>query len=597
MAIFLQGEGAGPSEQAVFRINVPDGEGPARTLPAQQIAADVVEVGTLPSKHRTALNARIDADPDNYDKKPDGDTKPGRIEESAKPRAEIQERSAPSRLFLHDLALTMGAEAATVLSSLLLTSMLSRWSGPRVLSEYLLLRRVLSWALSGTLLGLGTGLPRYVAHAAGRRDRDEPVYFLAASICMIPAAVIAGGLMVLFRGAFAEWFFGNGQETGLVMALALLLLGFAIHHAVYGYYRGLLDMARANLLEFCNTALLPLAVVLVLFRSEPIGAMMFAMGGLMAIIGALFAVPVLLRLRQRAHASTVGARCGELLQYSVPRVPGEFGSAALTALGPILAAHYMNIAQVSPLLLGLNMLMVTGYAAGPLGMLLLSKVSMMLGRNQHDEVQSRLRLLVAAVMEVSVFTCIQLAVFADVVVLAWVGPGYEDQMGVIRLILFAIPPYLFFVALRSTIDAATVKPFNTANVLISLVVYLGLIAGSIMILPGQSLLLGIAGSLLGSQILLALLTARTFRRFYGLGIPWRKLGPSFVTALVLGAAAFALRWLQSGPIQLLEVVLVEAVLTSIYLAALAKLGSGWVAYTWNVGVRRRVDWTPNVERL
>ncbi len=554
-------------------------------------------VDVLTPAHRATSNARIDTAPEFGNKGTDGDAAAGAIEDTAKPQEETHASSAPTRLFLHDLALTMGTEAATVFSSLLLTSMLSRWSGPRVLSEYLLLRRVLSWAVSGTLLGMATGLPRYVAHAAGHRGRDEPTYFLAASICMIPTAVIAGALMVLYRGVFARWFFGDRQETGLVMALALLLLGFAIHHAVYGYYRGLLDMTRANLLELCNTALLPLAVVLVLFRSEPIGAMMFAMGGLMAVISALFAVPVLLQLRQRAGASTLRTRCGELLQYSVPRVPGEFGSTALTALGPIMAAHYMNIAQVSPLLLGLNMLMVTGYAAGPLGMLLLSKVSMMLGRNQHDEVQSRLRLLVAAVMEVSVFTCIQLAVFADVVVRAWVGPGYEDQMGVIRLVLLAIPPYLFFVALRSTIDAATVKPFNTANVLISLVVYLGLITGSIMILPGRLLLLGIAGSLLGSQILLALLTARTFHRFYGLGIPWRRLGPSFVTALVLGVAAFAFRWLQSGRIPLLEAVLVEAVLTSIYLAALAKLGSAWVAYTWNVGVRRRADWTPNVERL
>jgi O-antigen/teichoic acid export membrane protein len=204
---------------------------------------------------------------------------------------------------------------------------------------------------------------------------------------------------------------------------------------------------------------------------------------------------------------------------------------------------------------------------------------------------------VAAVMEVSVFTCIQLAVFADVVVRAWVGPGYEDQMGVIRLVLLAIPPYLFFVALRSTIDAATVKPLNTANVLVSLAVYLGLIAGCILMLPVQSLLLGIAGSLLGSQILLALLTARTFRKFYGVSIPWRRLGPSFAAALVLGAAAFALRWLQHGSVPLVEAILVEAVLTAIYVAALARMGSGWVAYTWNVGVCRRVDWPTNAARL
>jgi len=507
------------------------------------------------------------------------------------------DKGSPSaRLFLHDVAITMGAEVASVASSLILTSMLSRWMGAQVLSEYLLLRRVLTWSISATLLGLATGLPRYVAHAAGyleaagKTDQDEPAYFLAAAFCMLPVAVAGGVLMILFRGFFAKWLFGNPQETGLVIALAVLICGFAIHRAVYGYYRGLLDMVRANLLEICNVAVLPMAVVLLLYRRQPIGVMMFETGGLMMVIAALFAIPILLRLRQRRPDGTIQRRCGELLRYGLPRVPGEFGATALTALGPILAAHFMEIDKVSPLLLGLNILMVTGYAAAPLGTVLLSKVSMMLGQNQHEELQSRLRLLLVAVMEVSIFTCIQLAVFADIVVRGWVGPAYLNQMGVIRLVLLAIPPYLFFVALRSPIDAASVKPFNTANVLISLTAFLGLIAAWMTLFPGHSMLVGIAGALLSSQILLALLTARTFRKFYGLAIPWRSLGPSLAAAVALGAVAFAYHQLRSDPIPLFEAMLVETALTLIYLLALAKRGSGWIAYTLNVGFRRRASW-------
>jgi O-antigen/teichoic acid export membrane protein len=589
LASLLQSQVAGPAERAIHAIPATDGEQSLRTPTPREPEHASPDAECL-CEHFESSRSAMNVTPINACK-PDLFYVPSPApEESAQPEGDSQEDSAPQRLFLHDLALTMGAEAATVLVSLLLTSLLSRWLGPRVLSEYLLLRRVLAWMIAGTLLGLATGLPRYVAHAAGQRSRSESSYFLAASICLIPSAIVTGLVMVLNRNAFAQWFFGDGRETGLVMALALLLLGFAIHHAVYGYYRGLLEMTRANLFELCNTALLPLGVVLLLFRTEPIGAIMFALGGLMTITGTLFAVPIFFRLRRQASLGPIYARCGELLHYGVPRVPGEFGAAAITAIGPMLAAHYMEIARVSPLLLGLNMLMVTGYAAGPLGVVLLSKVSMMLGQNQREEVQSRLRLLVAAVMEVSVFTCIQLAIFADVIVRAWVGPGYEDQMGVIRLVLLAIPPYLFFVALRSTIDAATVKPANTANVLISLAVYLGLIAGWIMFFSTSSLLMAIAGSLLASQLLLATLTARTFRTLYGLTIPWRKLFPAFTVALLLGAVAVALRTLQTGLIPFLEAMLVETVLLAVYLAALAHFKSGWVAYTWNVGVRRRTDW-------
>ena len=518
------------------------------------------------------------------------------IQDRLETRTTVSDEKAPrARLFLHDVAMTMGAEATTVVSTLLLTSMLSRWMGAHPLSEFLLLRRVLSWILAGTLLGLATGLPRYVAQVAHRQERYGPAYFLAASLCIIPAALFVGGVMAIYRQTFARWLFGDGREAALVVALALLLFGFAIHRAVYGYYRGLLDMATANILEICNLAVMPLGVVAALYRSQTVPAMMGVIGILTALISVLFAVPVLLQLH-KAPARKLPVFCGELLRYGLPRVPGEFGAAALTAIGPMLAAHFLKLTEVSPLLLGLNMLMVVGYAAGPLGIVLLSKVSMMLGQNQKTEVQARLRLLLAAVKEVSVFTCIQLAVFADVVVRAWVGPGFLNEMVVIRLVLLAIPPYLFFVALRSTIDAVTVKPYNTANVLVSLMFYLVLIAAWIQFSPGVSLLAGIAGSLLGSLILLGVLTARTFRRFYGIGVPWKELLPSFAAAAALGAGALAIRLLAGGTVSLSVAVFAEIAMTAAYLTVLAKRGSGWISYLWNVGILRRADWPADVVR-
>lgn len=483
----------------------------------------------------------------------------------------------------------MGAEAGAMLASLLITALVSRWMGARSLSEYLLLRRVLSWSVAATLLGLATGLPRYVAHSAGHAEPDQPAYFLAALLCMIPAAALAAIVLVLDRAQFALWLFGDVREADLVAALAIMLFGFSIHRAVYGYYRGLLHMTRANLLEICNAAIFPLAIVVALAHRETIAWMMGLTGAAMSLSALLFAMPILGRVGG-GRPLKLRMRCGELLRYGVPRVPGEFGSAALIALGPMFAVHFLKMASVSPLLLGLNMLVVIGYAAGPLGIVLLAKLSMMLGQNQHDAVQARLRLLLVAVVELSVFACIQLAIFADVVVRAWVGAGFLDHIGVIRTVLLAIPPYLFFTTLRSTIDAATVKPYNTANVMISLGVYVGLIVGWFRLFPGHSLLAGIAGSLLASEVLLALLTARTFRKLYGLSIPWRRVAPSFAAALVLGLVAFALHAGYRGPLPLPLAIATEIALAAAYLAFLTRIGSGWISYTWNVGILRHADW-------
>lgn len=511
-------------------------------------------------------------------------------------RRRSRNRARPKSLFIYDLALTMGAETGAVISGIVLTSMVGRELGVKSLSEYLLLRRVLTWVLAATMVGLTTGLPRYVAHAFGHRKNEEHGYFLAALLCLIPAALVTGVILILARRHFALWFFGNFRETGLVMALAVLLFGFAIHRAVGGYYRGLLEMKQANLLELCNTVLLPLAVVITQLHRMPIGAMMFTIGVLMTLSSSLFAVPLVLRLHWASSWKKLSPHFRELLSYGVPRIPGEFGSATLMVLGPILAAHYMNIGAISPLLLGLNILMVIGYAAGPLGSMLLSKVSMMLGQNQQEELRTRMRLLVVGILEISVFASLQLVIYADVVVRAWVGRGFDKDMNVIRVIMLAIPFYLFFVALRSTIDAATVKPLNTANVLISLGVYGGLMIAWKVVFPGRSLLIGIAGSLLLSLVLLALLTAHTFRKFFGLGIPWRRLVPSFAVAAVLGAMALVLDHVVAGPVSLLTAALEEALLIAVYVAILAWRRSGWIVYIWNVGICRREDWPVSAAR-
>lgn len=496
---------------------------------------------------------------------------------------------ARRRLFLHDVALTMAAEAGTVVASLVITAIVSRWMGARSLSEYLLLRRVLGWSVAAVLLGLATGLPHYVARCAGQAERSEPAYFLAALVCLVPAGAVVGCVLFTHSALLARWLFGSSSEAGLVVALAIMLFGFCIHRAVCGYYRGLLAMARANLLELCNAAIVPLAVVAALAHTMSVAWMMGIVGAVMVVSATLFALPVLGRLRG-GPPLRLRARCGQLLRYGLSRVPGEFGAAALIAIGPMFAVHFVRIASISSLLLGINILVVIGYASGPLGIVLLSKLSMMLGMNQHDAVQARLRLLLVAVIELSAFACIQLTIFADVLVRAWVGPGFLAHIGVIRTVLLAIPPYLFFTTLRSTIDAATVKPWNTVNVLITLAIYVALLVGWLKFFPGRSLLAGIAGSLLASEVLLAVLTVRTFRRLYGLSVPWRQVAPSLAAAAVLGLLAFALHASHRGPLPVIETLAVELVFAAAYLAFLIRTGSGWISYTWNVGILRRADW-------
>jgi hypothetical protein len=194
-------------------------------------------------------------------------------------------------------------------------------------------------------------------------------------------------------------------------------------------------------------------------------------------------------------------------------------------------------------------------------------------------------------LDISVFASLQLVVFADVLVRVWVGPRFLPGISVIRLLILAIPPYLFYMALRSSIDAVTVKPRNAGNVMVALVIYLALTAATLKALPARFLLEGIAGSLVVALCVLGMLTARTFRDLYDLSVPWRKCAPSLLAGALLGAASFAFRRIQPDAHEGAVTFLWELLVSGLFLVALGRLGSPWLGFVWEKAFPgRRLAW-------
>lgn len=493
-------------------------------------------------------------------------------------RAQTRRRVHP---LLWDVGLTSVTEVMVLASGLLIVSLFGRLVGAVALGEYLLLRRVASWMQSGAQLGLGVALPRYVAQAIDRRQSDQLAYFLSATACLGAVAVGLSALLMLERGVFARLLFGDLQMANLILPLSLLLLGMAAHTSVYGYYRGHLYMGRANCLQMINLALLPICSVVMLFRARSVSLIVSVIGASMLIAAVLFALPLVKTLLQ-LDLPRLRPFLSDLLRYGLARVPGEFAGGALVALGPVIASHYLPISEVSRLLLGLSMLMAISVSVTPLGLVLLSKISMMTAQNRLDEVRARLEQLLAAVIELSVFVCLQVIVFADVLVRAWVGSDYLPGITIIQITLLSLPFYLYFVAIRSAIDAATVVAHNAHSGYIALAVFVGLTGLAVANAPRTILLESIAAALLIAYAVLAWRTARIARSLFTLRVPWRESVPSLLLALVLGAAVFLLRRASTLQVGLGHCVLVEAVTTPVFLAVSMKLGSTWLSYFWNL---------------
>src|SRR5436853_7928083 len=101
-------------------------------------------------------------------------------------------------------------------SSLLVVSLLGRLSDSAAVSEYLLMRRVAAWILSGVLLGITMALPRYVAHAVNR-PALQTTYFLAAADLAMAATALVAAITCLPSATFAPVLFGAPHSRPLLL--------------------------------------------------------------------------------------------------------------------------------------------------------------------------------------------------------------------------------------------------------------------------------------------------------------------------------------------------------------------------------------------
>jgi O-antigen/teichoic acid export membrane protein len=488
--------------------------------------------------------------------------------------------------FVWDVAVTTAASGLMLVQGVLSVSLVGRWLGALAVGEYLLVSRVASWLGSGMQLGIGVALPRYVARGTAQHSSGLS-YLTSALLCLLSVALAIGALLLLARQVFAKWLFGRSEMAYLVLPLVLVLLGQVIQTAVYGYYRGHLWMQWANSLQVVNMVLVPIGAILLLYRHGSVASILTLNGAASAASAFLFLIPAV-RLFRPADLRDIRPHLSELLQYGVARVPGEFAGNALIALGPVIASHYLPISEVSGLLLGIGMLMAVSASVAPCGTVLLSKISMMLARNQVQAVQLQLQHFIAGVLELSVFVCLQVIVFADVIVQAWVGSGYLKGVGVIRITLLSIPFWLFFVALRSAIDAATVVAHNAHNGYIALAVFLGLTGAAVAFVPRAYLLDAIAGALMGAFAVLAWRTAGVAQELLGVKVPWRQCAAPLALGTALGIGSYAIHH-AARDLALPAIMLLEVAISVMFVLFLPRLGSTWLRESWKLFVVRKVQ--------
>jgi len=343
---------------------------------------------------------------------------------------------------------TFVTEFAVLGCQLLTYKLAAHFLGKTGFAEYAVARRTISILCPIVLLGLAVGLPRYIANAAGRGNEGSKARYLgAALLCVGLSTLVCVALMNAFSGGLAYLFFGSREYASLILPLSLVVAGSALHAIVYSYFRGMLEMRAANLLQFVNFGLMPLAVFLL--YSKSVQSLLSALGILsFAVAGA-----ALLFTPWKAVVKDNRGYVKELLRFGIQRVPGDFILMALFAIPATIVAHKNGIRAAGFVAFGISMLNVIGSFFSPFGLILLPKAGALLAAGKNRELGRQVWLLTRITLVVSATLAAGIAIGADTLIRLYLGPDFMEAARILRFLLLAAVPYSLYTVLRNVVDA------------------------------------------------------------------------------------------------------------------------------------------------
>jgi O-antigen/teichoic acid export membrane protein len=406
-----------------------------------------------------------------------------------------------------NLVLTFLTEFILLLVGFLTLQLAGRVLGSVGFGEYAVSKRAMSVIAYPLLLGLGISIPRYLALAETSESSvndQQRAYFFAGVGLAIP--IVTGFAVVVLQlpAFFAQMFFGGSEFARLVPSVVLLTIGMCLHILQYGYFRGRMQMWRANLFQFFNMGLVP-PVMILLVRQDTAKILAFT-GSVWIGVSTLVLIALVLKMRfWKFPVSLWQDSVHELFRYGLPRVPGEFALFGLFAIPTFLIANYQGIEVAGFFSFGVSILQMIAGLFRAVGIVLLPYVSRLTSEAQWGKVKSVVAKTLSVCLVLALAIAVLLELMVGVVVPLFMGPSFSRAIPYVSWLLLGSVPYVLYTVLRNPLDAVTEWPYNSINLIITIVVLIVLLLlRSPLLSPGVAMTIALC--------LLGLLTLWSWRR-------------------------------------------------------------------------------------
>jgi len=366
---------------------------------------------------------------------------------------------------------TLFTECIVLISGLATLKLSALFFGTAGFALFSLARRAISLTSFVLLLGLGISIPRYIALSATKKsDEVKQTHFLLAGIILsIVTITFFFCLALTIPDYLAKLFFGDFQKRNMILPIAIAVSGLHLHTLTYAYFRGNMAMRAANILQIINMGL---AVPVTVLLADNNVVRSITLVGIWWIWVTIF---ILIWICSKANLSnmdfkTLKSSLRDLIIFGVPRVPGEFALFGLFSIPTFIVANKFGIIPAGFFSFSISFLQLTCSLFAVIGIILLPYISKLLSENDFDRIKSIVSIsILCSTVLITIFVVIVINT-ADYIIPYFMGIEFIESVKQVKLLIFGAIPYVIYMVIRNPLDALSVWPYNSINLLISLLV-------------------------------------------------------------------------------------------------------------------------------
>lgn len=362
-----------------------------------------------------------------------------------------------------DYIITFIIEFIVLISSVLVYKLASNLPDNTDFSEYAISRRTISFLLPLLIMGLGVGIPRYVAFSVEDAEKQGTFYVSGIILTLLFAAPLIL-IFNLFSSQFAVLFFGDIKYEALIFSVSVMTVSMLLHSLNYSFLRGKLNMYLANTMQLLNLGIVP---ILVFFIYSNVEEVILYTGIYWGIVSLIFTIYIIVTISWKKELII---ECLKLLfVYGIWRVPGDFALAGFLALPAYFTLHIAEdgIITAGYVAFAMSLLNMVGAAFGPICLILLPKASITIKNNEYDILNSQVKNLTYWTLGLTLFGLLVIEFFTHEIILFYLENNAESLISAVKITMLASLGYAIYISLRSILDAYYVKAVNTKNIIMS----------------------------------------------------------------------------------------------------------------------------------